>query len=244
MFLTLSATINTPILIGIAVGVLLIVALIVLLAVKASKKKKAKTEQPMVEAVSEKVNELEEQPTPEKIEKVEEPAKVEEIVVTEADDENESDADDKDSAKRIPFAKKMLTLGDNVLEYYDEIHNKFRSMRKINPRISVKGVSYRLGRELVAKLTIRGKTLRLHMALDIEKFDQKVYFQKSMGDVKAYEEVPFTVKVRSERGLKNAIKLINALAEAKGIENKSRYNQIDSKAELKEAMVKGALEEN
>lgn len=241
MLAILSSTISTPLIIFLAVDALLLIGLVVYLAVRAGKKKKAKAEQNVIEPVTEKVEEPAEQPAPEKIE---EPKKVEEVVVAEVVDETESDIDDKDSAKRIPFAKKMLTLGDNVLEYYDEIHNKFRSMRKINPRISVKGVSYRLGRELVAKLTVRGKTLRLHLALDIEKFDQKVYFQKSMGDVKAYEEVPFTVKVRSDRGLKNAIKLINALAEEKGIENKSRYNQINSTAELKDIIVKGVLEEN
>ena len=135
-------------------------------------------------------------------------------------------------------------LDPKVQGYYDEINNKFKSMRKINARVSTKGVSYRLGRELVAKLTIRGKTMKLHLALDVAKFEENIYFQKDMSDVKAYEEVPFTVKVRSDRGLKNAIKLINALAEEKGIENKSRYNQINSTAELKDIIVKGVLEEN
>ena len=152
------------------------------------------------------------------------------------DEELEDLEDDREKAKRIPFAEKMLSLDEKSQSYYDELHNKFKSMRKINPRVSVKGVSYRLGRELVAKITIRGKTMKLHLALDVTKFEEKIYFQKDMADVKAYAEVPFTVKVKSDRGLRNAIKLVDALVEAKGIEYKTRYNQVDSISQLKEVI--------
>ena len=163
---------------------------------------------------------------------------VETVAVSEDSDE---EIEDSDKAKRIPFGEKILALEEKVHGFYDEINNKFKSMRKINTRISTKGVSYRLGRDLVAKLTIRGKTLRLHLALDISKFDEKIYFQKSMGDVKAYEEVPFTVKVRSDRALKNALKLIEALAEEKGIEYKTRFNRIDSIAQIKDIIVDNVI---
>ena len=149
-------------------------------------------------------------------------------------EELEDTEDDREKAKRIPFATKMLGMDAKTQSYYDEINNKFRSMRKINPRVSTKGVSYRLGRELVSKITIRGKTMRLHLALDVNAFENNVYFQKSMGDVKAYEEVPFTVKVKSDRGLKNALKLIDALVEKNAIEYKTRFVKIDSIQALSE----------
>ena len=175
----------------------------------------------------------------EKVEEVKE--EIVEVAVTaqpeeakEQDEELEDLEDDREKAKRIPFATKMLSIDAKTQSYYDVINNKFRSMRKINPRVSTKGVSYRLGRELVSKITIRGKTMRLHLALDVNAFESNVYFHKSMGDVKAYEEVPFTVKVKSDRGLKNALKLIDALVEAKGIEYKTRFVQIDSIQALNE----------
>ena len=161
---------------------------------------------------------------------VEEVAPVVETV--EAADDND-DAND-DNAKRIPFAQKLLTLDSSVQTYYAGIDNAFRAMRKINPRVSTRSVSYRLGRELVAKLTIRGKTMRLHLALDVNAFPQNVYFQKDLSDTKSYIEVPFTVKVKSDRGYKNALKLIDALAEAKGIEKKTRYTEVDSLQTIKE----------
>ena len=148
--------------------------------------------------------------------------------------ETAEDNDANEDAKRIPFAQKLLTLDSAVQTYYAGIDNAFRAMRKINPRVSTRSVSYRLGRELVAKLTIRGKTMRLHLALDVNAFPQNIYFQKDLSDTKSYIEVPFTVKVKSERGYKNALKLIDALAEAKGIEKKTRYTEIDSLQTIKE----------
>lgn len=158
-------------------------------------------------------------------------------VVETAEDNDASDIEDNgagEDAKRIPFAQKLLTLDSAVQTYYAGIDNAFRAMRKINPRVSTRSVSYRLGRELVAKLTIRGKTMRLHLALDVNAFPQNIYFQKDLSDTKSYIEVPFTVKVKSERGYKNALKLIDALAEAKGIEKKTRYTEIDSLQTIKE----------
>ncbi len=134
---------------------------------------------------------------------------------------------------RVPFKEKLLGSEEKVQGYYDEIYNKFISLRKMHARVSAKGVSFRLGRELVAKITYRGKTMKLHLALDVNAFDEKVYFQKDMGDVKAYAEVPFTVKVKSDRALKKALELIDALIAKFEIEAKTRFERVDTIAELK-----------
>ena len=135
---------------------------------------------------------------------------------------------------KIPFATKLLGADDQTQIFYDTLNNEFNSYRKLHIRISAKCVSYRLGRDLVAKITYRGKTMKLHLALDVNAYPENIYFQKDESDVKAYEEVPFTVKVKSERRLKRAIALIEALASEKGMEKKAHWNAIDSIADLKE----------
>ena len=136
--------------------------------------------------------------------------------------------------QKIPFATKILGADDQTQIFYDTLNNEFNSYRKLHIRISAKCVSYRLGRDLVAKITYRGKTMKLHLALDVNAYPENIYFQKDESDVKAYEEVPFTVKVKSERGLKRAIALIEALASEKAMEKKAHWNAIDSIADLKE----------
>lgn len=187
------------------------------------------------EAVVEEVTEVVEETTAEEV--VEEVAiEAEEVAVAAEEVAVAGDAQDADIAKRIAFGSKLLTFNEKVQGYFNTIYNKFISLRRINPRISTKGVSFRLGRDLVARLTIRGKTMRLHLALNVADFDSSIYFQKDMGDVKSYVEIPFMVKIRSDRGMKNAMKLIDALIESKGIEYKVRYNEVDAIALLKDKL--------
>ncbi|MBE7089380.1 MAG: hypothetical protein E7362_01085 [Clostridiales bacterium] len=169
----------------------------------------------------------------------EETAKEEPVIVIDETPEQEeivvSDVENQfGEIHKIPFATKLLGADDQTQIFYDTLNNEFNSYRKLHIRISAKCVSYRLGRDLVAKITYRGKTMKLHLALDVNAYPENIYFQKDESDVKAYEEVPFTVKVKSERGLKRAIALIEALASEKGMEKKAHWNAIDSIADLRE----------
>ncbi len=157
-----------------------------------------------------------------------------EIVIADIDEEDE--LADKLNIKRVHFAQKLLKLDEHALLYYDEIYNKFVSFRGVNSRLSFKHVTFRHKRKLIAKLTIKGKTLKLHLALDTEAFNKNVYFQTSLADVKAYEEVPFTVKVKSARGLKNALALIEILCEKEGVELKARHKKINAIKEIMQVM--------
>lgn len=216
--------------------------------IKRVEEKQAKKEQPAVveEVKPQPVEEKQPEPVEEKkVEKKEKATKttkkkvepvVEEVKEPEDNDQDDAIGEDSEAAKRVPFAQKLLAFDDAVQSYYVGIDNAFRSMRKINPRVSTRSVSYRLGRDLVAKLTIRGKTMRLHLALDVNAFPQNIYFQKDLSETKSYIEVPFTVKVKSERGYKNALKLIEAMAQEKAIEKKTRYTEVDSLAILREFM--------
>ena len=183
---------------------ILLVATVALVAVKFSKKAYEKEECACTECCDSAEEVKAEEPAP----AVEQPV-VEEVVATETVIIDDADVDE--DIRRIPFAEKMVFMEKDKQAFYDAINNEFLSYRKVNARISNKGVSYRFGRQLVAKITVRGRTMKAHFALDVNNFNQNIYFQKDMSDVKAYQEVPFTVKVKSERAAKNVIKLIDAL---------------------------------
>lgn len=176
---------------------------------------------------SEEVKEVESEPLDKEPENV--------INIGEIEDETDELAD-KLNIKRVHFAQKLLKLDEHALLYYDEIYNKFNSYRGVNIRLSFKHLTFRYKRKLISKLTIKGKTLKLHLALDVNAFNKNVYFQTSLESVKAYEEVPFTVKVKSARGLKNALALITTLCEKEGIEIKSRYKKVNSIKEIMEVV--------
>lgn len=135
---------------------------------------------------------------------------------------------------RIPFKDKILGADKAVKSYYDIINNEFLSYKKVSGRVSISCASYRFGRNLLAKITYRGKTMKLHLALNVKEQDENVFHQKDFGDVKAYEEVPFTVKVKSDRGAKNAVSLIEKVCGKYGAVKKANFERIDSIKALKE----------
>lgn len=152
---------------------------------------------------------------------VEEEPVIEEAVVTEEAPQEVLDAEivklnNLKQRVKVPFNKKLLSLNSEIKEFFSEVHNELISYKKLNYRVSFKGITYHVGRKNVAKMVVRGRTLKLHLALDVNDYPKTVYFQESLANVKAYQDVPFTVKIKSKRGKNNAIKLIVSLAEKNG----------------------------
>lgn len=129
------------------------------------------------------------------------------------------------SHEKIPFNKKLLSLGSEVKEYFSDVHNELISYKKVHHRISSKGVAYRLGRKTLAKMTVRGKTLKLFLALNVDDFSRSVYFQEDSSNVKMYEDVPFTVKIKSNRAKNNAIKLVTSVAEQNNLVKNDKFEK-------------------
>jgi len=132
-------------------------------------------------------------------------------------------------AQKKPFTEKMVEAKKETQGYFNLLHNELASYKKVSSRVSLRCASYRKGRTLLAKITIKGKTLMGFFNLPVKDFNENVFFQKDKSNVKAYQEVPFAVKIKSERACNNAIKLVDAIAEKfelKKIENFKPTDQI------------------
>lgn len=163
-------------------------------------------------------------------EQVKEEQAVSEVVATA---EPTSIFDEFNATEKVSFSKKLLSLDAEIKGYFSEIHNELISYKKVHYRISFKGVSYRLGRDIIAKIIVRGKTLKLHLALNVEEYPKTVYFQEDSSNVKIYEDIPFTVKIKSNRGKNNAIKLISSLAEKFNLAKNEQFKPENILKELK-----------
>ena len=73
--------------------------------------------------------------------------------------------------------------------------------------------SFNLGREKKIKIAVRGKTLVIFFALDIDAYAESKYYPHFMGGVKKFEETPMMIKVKSDRGVSHAKELIDAVLE-------------------------------
>ena len=139
-----------------------------------------------------------------------------------------------DEAVRYAFSfEAKVRCGDVALrDYYAAIRNEFHRYRKVSDRISWGKESFRLGRKLLALMTVRGRTLRLYLALDPEAYPHSVYFQRNVSEIKSYANVPMMVRVRSPRGLRHALALVRILMESVGAKPLAQYEEQDFLADL------------
>ncbi len=162
------------------------------------------------------------------------------------EDASESEEDKKEQAielsenkfnipkiERKSFAEKIAESKAETQSHFSALHNELTSYKKVNFRVSLRGVSYRTGRTLLAKVGLRGKTLTGYFNLGVKDFNEKIYFQRDMSAVKAYEEVPFAVKIKSDRACKNATKLASAVAERFELKKNDKFKPTDIIQQIK-----------
>ncbi len=143
------------------------------------------------------------------------------------------------------FTAKLKQSEDDIKGYYSALKNALSEYKKINSNISWHGDRFNFGRDTVARITIIGKTLGLYLALDPAdpEFKQTVYRQKDVSKQKAYEGTPFMVKIKSDGGLKKALRLVVALAEKLGTEKEEAFSTVDYVAMYPNATDEEMLEE-
>ena len=112
---------------------------------------------------------------------------------------------------RDPFIVRLEQLGPVIQSYHDRLQAHLTSYRKVKSRYSMRCDSFRSGRNLLAKMAVGGKTLKLYLALDPD--DQALaagkYHPRNVGDTKAYEEVPLMLPIRSDLAVRKSMRPID-----------------------------------
>lgn len=194
------------------------------------------TEEPLAEEILEETdNEVDDSEHVETIDEAEVEADDEELPVEE-ENNNEEIIDvptDKLVIRRTKFINKMKFTSDKTKEYYSQIKNLLLSYGTKN-KVARRNEAFRKS-GLVAKISISGKSLRLHLPLDPndeERFPTSKYHQFSLADKKQYSEVPFTLKIKSDRALKRALELIELVCLEKPLKKKRKYEETDFTKDL------------
>ena len=133
------------------------------------------------------------------------------------------DGMDEDSEGGVDFANMMkynrsfiariIQGTDEQKNYYGQVKTALLSYKKVNSNIAWGAERFNKGRETIARFKIRGKTLCLYLALDPKEFEYSVYHQVDVSDNKSMHGTPMMVKIKSPRGVKKAIRLIDAMLE-------------------------------
>ena len=122
--------------------------------------------------------------------------------------------------RRMPltFAEKYVLSSQGLKDRYKEVEQEILKKTSKND-IEIKGRvnkhchAFRYDGEIVIKITIIGRSLRIHLALDpsLEEFNDGTMPHLDMSHKRVYETVPFLLKMNSKLGIKRACKLVNIL---------------------------------
>lgn len=115
------------------------------------------------------------------------------------------------------FTARIIQSEEYVKDYYTELKNELLSYKKVHARMSKKRESFNFGRTCLARLTMRGKTLRLHLALDAQDYDDTKYKVEDKSDVKSLADTPLMYRMKNDRRVKYAKDLIAAVMAKYGV---------------------------
>ena len=159
------------------------------------------------------------------------------------DDDNDNDNDDDkvddeeitDAATglkivvhyRRSFMARLIQSQDKLQDYYTGLKNVLLSFEGVKSRVSWNYDSFNRGRKQLAKMNIRGKSLMLYLALDPKEFENTKYFFTDVSDKLKFAKVPMRIKIRSGRGFKHGVELIEEMMSRLGIVRQEVYHPED-----------------
>lgn len=168
---------------------------------------------------------------------IEEEVSVEEAKSDDTDDKGRSITLDAVSPEaQLDFRVKLMSLEPEKRERYNKVRNRLQSYKKIKQKFSKTVDSYRYAGELVAKMSVLGSTLRLHLALDPDSYDVEKYHQIDLSSKSKYIFVPFTLKLKGPKSVELALQLIDELMAGFDIPQNPSYKDEDCVAKVEEEL--------
>lgn len=109
------------------------------------------------------------------------------------------------------FIARIIQSDDDCKQYYGAVKHALLSYKKVNSNVAWGNERFNKGRETVARMKIRGKTLVVYLALDPNEYKTSVYHHADVSDNKSVLGTPMMIKVKSPLGVRKAIRLIDEM---------------------------------
>ena len=109
------------------------------------------------------------------------------------------------------FIARIIQSEDDTKQYYGEVKHALLSYKKVNSNVAWGNERFNKGRETIARMKIRGKTLVIYLALDPNEYKTSVYHHTDVSDNKSVLGTPMMIKVKSPLGVRKAIRLIDEM---------------------------------
>ena len=141
------------------------------------------------------------------------------------------------------FEAKLIQGDEKLKTYYSELKNELLSYKKVTARKSWQHEAFRRGRTTVAKLAIRGKTLRLYLALEPMLYEDSKYRVEDASQHAKFAKTPLLYRIKNDRRCRYAKDLIAAaMASAEALRGEDQAeNYADVPFEDTEALIAKGL---
>ncbi len=112
---------------------------------------------------------------------------------------------------RSSFTSRLIQSENDVQDYYTALKNHLLSYKGVKSRTSWNYETFSKGRDQLARINIKGKTLTINLALVPQEYNASKYHFTDLSDDPKFDKLPMLLKVRSARALKYALELIGEL---------------------------------
>lgn len=117
---------------------------------------------------------------------------------------------------RKTFLANLILSDEQTKENFAAIANAFLKYDRVKMRIGKYNCVFSRGRERLARAEVRGKTVKLYLALNAGEEEEK-YRLRDVSAIRKNEKTPALLRVRSSRSVKYAEILADKIAEKRGI---------------------------
>jgi|GEM_PF-2843946 len=116
----------------------------------------------------------------------------------------------RESYNEKSFAQKLLEAHEDIKRAYNEVKHELVSLG-LKSRLSIGGDTFRLNKQVFARITITGKNMKIFYALDAKAYEgSSIPF--AVSTIKSNQEAPFVYKVSTVSHLARALSLIKDLS--------------------------------
>ncbi len=115
------------------------------------------------------------------------------------------------------FTARLIQADDETKQWYTEIKNGLLGYKKVHDRMSWKRETYRVGRETVARLSFRGKTLCLFLPLYAADLEGSKYKVEDVSDNASCADTPCMYRIKNAKRARYAGELFALVMEKMGV---------------------------
>ena len=109
------------------------------------------------------------------------------------------------------FSARLRLSSEELKDRFAAVSNELLKFDRVKMRISRRFATFNRGRMIIARMNVVGKTLKIYLPIKYAEVDEK-YRALDVSDKKRFVSTPVCLKIRSNRGARYAIELVNKYA--------------------------------